>query len=87
MQTATLVLIFLALLLALVLAWYQYGKLRTNLGVQLAFLLASLRFLTISIILLLLVNPRMTRNSYSETRQTLVCCQHKWQMTPLLSKL
>ncbi|TDQ31448.1 VWA domain-containing protein [Zeaxanthinibacter enoshimensis] len=72
MQTGTLVLIILALLLALVLAWFQYGKLRANLGNTLSWILATLRFITISIILLLLINPQMIRNTYQESRQNLV---------------
>lgn len=70
MNYSTLLLVFLSLLLAGSLSFFHYYyKAKTSLKVN--FVLAFLRFITIFAILLLLINPIITRKSYETTKTPL----------------
>ncbi|MDI1255779.1 MAG: hypothetical protein PSV16_06740 [Flavobacterium sp.] len=68
MTTNTILLLLLSLAASGGLSFYQYFYKNTN-RTKLQFLLAFLRFLTVFGVLLLLINPKITRNIY-ETQKT-----------------
>lgn len=70
MNTSTILLIFLALLVAGGLAFYQYLYKNTNKSKTTLFL-TLLRFLTVFSILLLLINPIISRKTYESTKTPL----------------
>ena len=71
MSTETIIYIIIAAITALLLALFQYlykSKLQSNLR----YILASLRFMSICGILLLLINPKFESNTYYQEKPTLV---------------
>ncbi|MDY8135729.1 VWA domain-containing protein [Aquimarina sp. 2201CG5-10] len=71
MQTETIVLIIAAGIIALIVALYQYMY-KAKRGVKKNLLFAFLRFLSIFILLVLLINPTFKQNTYYEEKPTLV---------------
>ncbi|CAM3927638.1 hypothetical protein FLBR109950_09045 [Flavobacterium branchiophilum] len=63
MNTTTILLIFLAVLIAIGIAFYQYIYKNTNKSKTILFL-ACLRFFSVFILLLLLINPVISRNTF-----------------------
>ncbi|NJB69777.1 hypothetical protein GGR42_000239 [Saonia flava] len=86
MQTKTLLLIILSAIVALVIAWFQYyykSKKRGKLKVILSFL----RFMVIFGSLLLLINPKFSKNEYSlEKANLLFLVDNSSSMSAFLEK-
>ncbi len=71
MPTQTYVLLFLAVAIAFLLAYFQYGYLSKLKGKK-NLLYGSLRFLTLFILFLLLINPKLEQKSYYTEKPNLV---------------
>ena len=70
MNTTTIIFILLSLVIAVVFCSYQYFYKNTNVS-KLTWLLASLRFVTVFAILLLLINPILTSNTFEAIKTPL----------------
>lgn len=77
--------IILAALLALAVAWYFYGY-KSKLNRRLRWFFGVLRFLTIFVLLLLLINPKFYQTSYFNVKSTLAVVVDNTQSVSYLNK-
>ena len=78
MESQTILLIFLAAISALGIAVFQYLKSKKE-RTKRSYMLALLRFVSIFGILLLLINPKFTNNSYVLEKRKIVLSVYKIQ--------